>query len=142
MKTAHRPRSCGFTLLEVMLALMVFGIAVVALVGAINGVGNASTESRLYREVQAKLDSLMTEMTRMPQDPASLSSDKSEEKTVKENGVEYRLKKAPVDLSNIDGQTLPDMYSVKGVAHWKESGFDQEMTAETLLYPPLYAPAQ
>lgn len=139
MKTALGPS--GFTLLEVMLALMVFGIAVVALVGAINGVGMASTESRMYREVQAKLDSLMTEMTRMPPDQSQLSNDKTEEKTVKENGVEYRLKKAPViDLVNIDGQTLPDMFAVKGVARWKEGGADHEMSAEELVYPPLYAP--
>src|SRR6478672_2836021 len=85
VKTALRPS--GFTLLEVMLALFVFGIAVVSLVGAINGVGVASTESRMYREVEAKLDSLMTEMTRMPPDQSPLSGNKPEEKTLKENGV-------------------------------------------------------
>jgi prepilin-type N-terminal cleavage/methylation domain-containing protein len=140
VKTAFRPS--GFTLLEVMLALFVFGIAVVSLVGAINGVGVASTESRMYREVEAKLDSLMTEMTRMPPDQSPLSGNKPEEKSLKENGVEYRLKKTAVnDLLNIDGQALPDMFAVKGVARWKEGGADNEMSAEVLVYPPLYAPA-
>ena len=42
---------------------MVFSIAVVALVAAINGVGNASTESRVYREVSPGWSRCMTETT-------------------------------------------------------------------------------
>lgn len=138
MNTAHR-RS-GFTLLEVMLALMVFGIAVVALVGAINGVGNASTESRVYREVESRLESLLTEVTRMPRDPSAQPAERTWEKTVRENGVEYHIKKTPVDITNKEGQVLPDMFTIKVTARWKEGGRDEELGAETLLYPPLYAP--
>ena len=131
----------GFTLLEVMLAMMVFSMAVVALVSAINGMGNASTESRLYREVQSRLESLMTEFTRMPPDPSALTGDRVTEKTIRENGVEYRVKKAPVEIKNKDGQVLPEMFTVKVTARWKEAGHDEEMDADTIVHPPLYAPA-
>jgi len=132
----------GFTLLEVMLALMVFSMAVVALVGAINGIGNASTESRVYREVESRLESFMTEITRMPPDPSvPIGGDRTSEKTVRENGVEYRIKKAPVEITNKDRQVLPDMFTVKATARWKEGGHDEELSAETIVYPPLYAPA-
>ena len=136
-----RARS-GFTLLEVMLALMVFSIAVVALVTTINGVGNASTESRIYREVQSRLESLMTEFTRTPVDPSVPAGERNLEKTIRENGVEYRIKKATVEITNKDGQMLPDMFTVKATARWKEAGHDEELAAETLVYPPLYAPAR
>jgi prepilin-type N-terminal cleavage/methylation domain-containing protein len=132
----------GFTLLEVMLALMVFSMAVVALVTAINGIGNASTESRQYREVQSRLESLLTEITRMPPDPSAAPGDRTLEKTVRENGVEYRIKKAPLELTNKDGQQLPDMFTVTATARWKEGGGDAELSAETMVYPPLYAPAR
>lgn len=138
MNTA-RGRS-GFTLLEVMLALMVFSIAVVSLVAAINGVGNASTESRVFREVESRLESLLTEVTRTPKDPSAAAADRTLEKAVKENGVEYHLKKDPVEIANKDGQVLPDMFTVKATARWKEGGHDQELNAETIVYPPLYAP--
>ncbi len=134
-----RPPS-AFTLLEVMLALMVFSMAVVALVGAINGIGNASTESRVYREVESRLESLMTEISRMPPDPAAFAGDRTIEKTIRENGVEYRIKKAPAEITNKDGGTLPEMYSVKATARWKEGRQNEELSAETLVYPPLYAP--
>jgi len=131
----------GFTLLEVMLALMVFSIAVVSLVAAINGVGNASTESRVFREVESRLESLLTEVTRTPKDPSAPAvADRTWEKTVKENGVEYHIKKAPFEITNKDGQVLPDMFTVKATARWKEGGHDEELNAETLVYPPLYAP--
>jgi prepilin-type N-terminal cleavage/methylation domain-containing protein len=138
MNTAHR--RFGFTLLEVMLALMVFSIAVVALVAAINGVGNASTESRVFREVESRLESLLTEVTRMPKDPSASPTERTWEKTVKENGVEYHLKKTPVEITNTEGQVLPEMFTIKATARWKEGGQEEELVAETIVYPPLYAP--
>lgn len=141
MMNFARKRS-AFTLLEVMLALMVFSMAVVALVGAINGIGNASTESRVYREVESRLESLMTELSRMPPDPAVSEGERITEKNIRENGVEYRIKKAPVEITNKDGRVLPEMFTVKVVARWKDGGHIEEMSAETIAYPPLYAPAR
>ncbi len=139
--STSRHRS-GFTLLEVMLALMVFSMAVVALVTAINGIGNASIESRQYREAQSRLESLMTEITRMPPDPTAAPSDGSLDKKVREDGVEYRIKKTPVEITAKDGQILPDMFTVKATATWREGGSDAELSAETLVYPPMYAPVR
>lgn len=138
-----RGRPClqhsAFTLVEVILALMVFSMAVVALVGAINGIGSASTESRVYREVESRLESLLTEISRMPPDPAVAGGDRITEKTIRENGVEYRIKKAPVEITNKDDAILPEMFTVKATARWKDGGQNQELNAETLVYPPLYA---
>lgn len=133
-------RSPGFTLLEVMLALMVFSIAVVALVSAINATGNASTEARLYREMQSRLESLMTEVTRMPPEPTASPDDRIFEKTVRENGVEYHIRKEPVEIANKDGQVLPGIFTVKATARWKDGAQDGLLEADTLVYPPLYAP--
>jgi hypothetical protein len=107
--------------------------AVVALVAAINGVGNASTESRIYREVESRLESLLTEITRMPQDPSVAPGDRSLEKTVRENGVEYRIKKAPVEITNKDGQVLPEMFTLKATARWKEGGHGLQNVVDALM---------
>ena len=137
MKKAHS--SDGFTLFEVLIALMIFSMAVIALVGAINGVGNASVEARRNREIVAKLESLLTEITRMPVKPGT--GDSSLEKTVSENGVAYHITKSKAVLSTQDDQALKDMYSVKGTARWNDGGRPEEIAAETLVYPQLYAPA-
>ena len=129
----------GFTLFEVLLALMIFSVAVIALVEAINGMGNASVEARRNQEIVARLNSLMTEVTRLPGKPGT--SDRSLDKTMTENGVDYHVKITPVELANKDGQPLPNMYAVKATARWKDSGHPEEINAETIMYPPLYVPA-
>jgi prepilin-type N-terminal cleavage/methylation domain-containing protein len=127
----------GFTLLETILALMIFSIAVVSLVGAINGMGNASTEARRTREVQAQLETLILEITRhVPQE--IVAGQRSYEKSTNRDGVEYRIAMAAVELTNQDGQPLQGIYSVKAEAHWTDGGHKEALNAETMLFPPLY----
>jgi prepilin-type N-terminal cleavage/methylation domain-containing protein len=130
----------GFSLLETILALMVFSIAVVALVGAINGMGNASVEARRTREVQAQLEAMMLDATRKPPQEI-VSGQQSYETGSRQDGVDYHLAMQIIELANADGQTLPGLYSVKATARWTEAGAKQEISADTLTYPPLfYAP--
>ena len=137
MRPGHR--SSAFTLLEVLLALLVFSIAVVALVEVINTMGRAMIEARRNREITARLESLMLETTRKPR-PQESPGGRGFESTTRVDGVEYHLKMAPVEMTNADGEPLPDLHTVRATARWKEGGQDQEMSAETLLYPSLYAP--
>ncbi len=127
----------GFTLLETMLALMVFSMAVVALVGVIANMGDASVEARRTREVQSQLESMMLEATRQPPQEI-VSGQQSYDKTMRNGGVDYHLQMAHIDLTNQDGQQLPGIYTVKVTAAWTDGGAKRQMSADSMVYPPLF----
>ncbi len=126
-----KPR--GFTLLETLLALMVFSIAVVALVEAVNQLGNTTLHRRREAMVQERMRSLLIEHTRLPDLP--------DEAKIVDGDVTYTVKRAPLDqLRNKDGQPLPDLFEISVTATWLEGRVLQQATAETWVYPPLFRP--
>lgn len=131
----------GFTLLEVILALLIFSVAVVSLVGAINNMGNASNEARRTREVQAQLETLILEITRRPPQEI-VAGQRSYEKTTSQGAVDYRIAMAAVDLTNQDGQPVQGIYSIKADARWTDGGHKEALSAESMVYPPFYYNAQ
>lgn len=130
----------AFTLLEALLALMVFSIAVVALVEAINLSGLASSEARLEGRVQARLEALLLETTRLSQTNGYDSPPGLLDTVLTEEGVQYHLKTGELELTNQDGEPLPGIYAVKVTATWRESMRTQTAEAETWFWPTLYAP--
>ena len=74
-------RKRGFTLLETLLALMVFSLAVVALVEAVHQLGGTTLLMRREAEVQERIRSLLIEHTRLP--------DPQEEAQVKEGATVF-----------------------------------------------------
>lgn len=130
-------RGQGFTLIEVLLALLIFSVAAVSLVQAINILGTAGVEARSDRVIQDRLDTLLLETSRKPLPPMSPNSPYSD--THRENNVSYEIHIEPLEITNADNQRLTDLYKLKVIAVWNESGREQRMTAETWLYPPLYA---
>lgn len=132
----------GFTLLEAMLALFIFSIAVVALIEAINSTGRTSLIARRERQVQARLESLLTEATRSPEFLAKVRTNQPQELTVKEGDLTFVIRAKPLELKNEDAQPLPDLYVVNATGRWKEGREDQEVSAETWVFPMLYLPRQ
>lgn len=123
----------GFTLLETLLALMVFSLAVVALVEAVNQLGNTTLHHRREATVQERMRSLLIEHTRLPNMP--------EESKVQEGDVTYTVRRIPLEqLRNKDGQPLQDLFEISVTAEWIEGRVTQQATAETWVYPPLFRP--
>ena len=130
-------RRGGFTLFETVLALLIFSIAVVSLVEVINKMGLASSEARRMRTVQSQLETILRETTRHP--PQEILSGQTSYQTHATNaGVDYLTRIQKVELSNVDNQPLPGIYSVSVSATWTDGGAKEQLTADTLLYPPLY----
>ncbi|TLD72187.1 prepilin-type N-terminal cleavage/methylation domain-containing protein [Phragmitibacter flavus] len=129
----------GFTLLEVLLALMVFSIAVVALVEAINLSGLASSESRLEGRVQARLETLLLEATRLSQLGGTEFPPELVDTKVTEDGVAYHIQTVELELDNMDGERLTGLYAARVTATWRESMQTQTAEAETWFWPPLFA---
>ncbi len=122
----------GFTLLETMLALMIFSMAVVGLVTAINGTGAASIEARQMRDIQARVDTLLLETTRNPSTAETLDV------MLREGAAEYHLQKIPAGITNAAGEILDGLFTVKVTARWKSDQGTEEITADTLVYPKLF----
>lgn len=125
----------AFTLLETMLALMIFSTAVVALVEAVNQLGTSTLHQRRESEVQERMRSLLTERTRLPLPP------EGEETKLQEGDVTYIVRHQKLDLQNHDGQPLNEFYEVRVIAEWMEGRERQQASADTWLYPPLFQQA-
>ena len=132
----------GFTILEVLLALLVFSVAVIALVEAINLSGVASTESRLDSRVQARMETMLLEVTRLSQKNGPDTPPEELDTTVTEDGVKYHIKTKQLELKSIEDQPVSGIYEAKISAVWQESTQTRSAVAETWFWPPLFQPAR
>ncbi|MFO1483007.1 MAG: prepilin-type N-terminal cleavage/methylation domain-containing protein [Verrucomicrobiaceae bacterium] len=129
----------AFTLLETLLALFIFSVAIVALVEAVNQLGQTTLLRRREAILQDRLRSLLVEHSRLLwKKPAPTSA--VTEKVLEEDGVVYTLQVAPLDLQNQDGQVLNEMLEVTIQAAWTEGRVPQTASATTWVYLPLFRP--
>ncbi len=131
MKTA---RGFGFTLLETLLALMVFSVAVVSLVEAVHEMGEHTLLRRREAAVQERMRSLLVQYSRLPvPDPLAAIE-------VKDRDATYTVQHTLLELRNKDGIPVTGLYEVRVTAAWKEGRLQQHASAETWIYPPLFFP--
>lgn len=126
----------AFTLLETLLALIVFSMAVVALVEAVHQLGQQVLLRRHEAAVQERIRSLLLEQTRLPMPTLN----PLEEVKIKEGDMTYTVKRTPLELSDRDGQPVKGLFEVRVTAEWLEGRVTQQATAETWVYPPLFQP--
>ncbi|HCN79463.1 MAG TPA: hypothetical protein DIT13_20050 [Verrucomicrobiales bacterium] len=130
----HRQRA--MTLLEVVLALAVFSIAALALVGTINQIAEAGIESQRLLEIEQGLESLIDEFGKAPQ-----LKELDQQIKPGADGVAYRVVIQLVrDLKNQDGRFLQNTYRIVVTARWSEGGDPIEVSAETLRYAGSFLP--
>lgn len=126
----------GMTLLEVVLALAVFSIAAMALIGTLNKIAEAGLDSQKLLEVEQTLESLIDEYGKAPQ-----VRDLEEDIKPGADGVAYRVVIEQVkDMKNQEGRFLQDMFRVQAIARWNDGSGPTEITAETLRYAGAYLP--
>lgn len=121
-------RRRGFTLLETLLALMVFSTAVVALVEAVHQLGEHTLLRRHEAAVQERMRSLLVEHTRVLEKEVELQ----------EGDVTYTVTHTPLELKDRDGQPVEGLFEVRVTAAWMEGRTQQQASAETWVYPPLF----
>jgi hypothetical protein len=136
MTISYPQKSSGMTLLEVVLALAVFSIAALALVGTMNQIADAATESQTILEIEQTLESLIDEYGKMPQ-----MRNLEEDIKPGSDGVAYRVKVEQVkDLRNQDGQFLQDMFRIQAFARWDDGGGVIELEADSMRYAGAFLP--
>ncbi|MDA0812861.1 MAG: type II secretion system protein [Verrucomicrobia bacterium] len=134
-KTRNDPD--GFILLEVLLAIALFGVAGLGLVKALNFSAQAAVESQLDIRMMMRLQSALTLASKAQQlEEYEIVSDPDE------MGVQVltKVEEMPEEfLMNEEGQELQDMWLITVKAFWNRNGDDGEMEAQTWRYGPLYS---
>lgn len=127
-------RKQGFTLLETLLAIMVFSMAVVALVEAVHQLGENTLQRQHEAAVQERMRSILIEQTRIP------VANPPEELKIKEGPITYVVRRTPLELTDRDGRPVQGIFEVSVTANWLEGRTPQQASTETWLYPPLFQP--
>lgn len=126
----------GMTLMEVVLALAVFSLAAVALVGTLNRIAESGIDARKLLEIDQDLESLIDEYSKVPQ-----IQERDEQIKPGADGVAYRiLIKQVKDLKNKDGRFLQNTFRIQVTARWNEGFGPVEVQAETLRYAGAFLP--
>lgn len=138
MKAPVHRRGRGFLLLEMVLALAVFGIAATGFTVALHRMANVAALSQSELRVTRFMDSALDEALSMP-----VLEEGETEVTIGEAGNEVTFLTTVElieDLENEEGQLLQEMYLIQVVATWIENGQQQERMVETWRYGRMYQP--
>ena len=126
----------GFLLLEMVLALAVFGIAATGFVVALHRMANLATLAQSDLRITRILDSALDETISLPtlEEGVTNSTDAG-------TGIELDTTIELLDkLENQDGQILQEMYRIEIKARWFENSAWQERVVETWRYGRMYQP--
>lgn len=126
----------GFLLLEMVLALAVFGIAATGFAVALHRMATLAALAQSELRITRILDSALDETLSLPTLVEGVTHTK-----VAETSIELDTKTELLDkLENQDGQLLQGMYRIEVTARWFENTTSQERTVETWRYANLYMP--
>ena len=136
MNAINPIRKSGFLLLEMVLALAVFGMAATGFTVALNRMAATASLAQSELRITRILDSALEETISQP--TIEEGSDTIE---IGETGIELETNIERIeDLLNEEGQQLQDMFRIRITAKWVENGRSQERSAETWRYGMMYQP--
>ncbi len=123
----------GFVLLEVIMAMALFGIVGVALTRALDAIAQNALDSRKEVKLLRTLESYLTEASKAVEFEEGVEPLEEDE-----NGVFYEREIAILELENYDGQILDRMWHIIIRATWEKGDNQYEEIAETYRYEPMY----
>ena len=119
----------GYILLEVIMAMMVFSVAVVGLTKALNSMLNTTNEIQREYVVQMGLDAIIAE-AKAKDDAGDMELERYEESI----GVTFNTEVERVrDLQNQDGRRLYDLYTLTATATFEDESAEP-IIVEMYLY--------
>ena len=123
----------GFTLLEVLIALGMFMLAVTGLALALDRAFSASILLRRDDEIRQQVESLVDQSMVLPIDTLQQGIESEPDAL----GVKYSTVAEPVeDLVNRNQETLGGIWKITVRAAWEEGSQEQEWKEEFLRYQP------
>jgi hypothetical protein len=138
-RRGRRRAARGFLLMEVILALGIFGIAATAFAVALQKTADLAELTRRELTTTRLLQSALAEAMSYPVLEEGTTSVAIEEMADTGMEIETTVELLP-EMQNEDGQMLQEMYRIEVAARWFENGVPQEQIAETWRYSRLYQP--
>lgn len=138
----HRRDRKGFLLMEVLLALGVFGMAATGFAVALHRTADLASLAQHKIQISRLLESALDEAMSFPvleEGVFETDQDKLKEMTAQSLELITTVELLP-EMENEDGQLLQEMYRIQVEAFWFENGVAQEAMAETWRYSRLYQP--
>lgn len=129
----------GFLLLEVLLALGVFSMAVTGFAVALHRTADLAMQAQRGVKITRLLESALAEAISYPVLEEGTTSVPIEEMAEEGLEIETTIELLP-EMENEEGQFLQEMYRIEVAARWFENGVRQEELAETWRYSRLYQP--
>lgn len=130
MKLCSSTRSYGYALLDVVLAVTLFSIAVTGLVKVMQGINTTSGEFARDRMIQLQLESMLLEKKNLPVgEIVSEVYDPLLDAT-------FRSYAEAFQVDNGEGEPLSDLYKLTVEAGFADSGGEQLEKAELIIYQP------
>jgi len=124
----------GFLLLEMVLALAVFGIAATGFVVALHRMAAVATLAQSELRITRILDSALDETFSLPVLEEGVTNS-----TVPGSGIKLATTIKLLDkMTNQDGQFLQEMYRIEVRARWFANSEWQERAVETWRYGRMY----
>jgi hypothetical protein len=138
-RRSDRRNAPGFLLLEALLAIGVFAIAVTGFTMALSRTADLADQAQRELAVTRLLQSALAEAMSYPVLEEGTTSVAVEERAAQGMEIETTVELLP-EMQNEDGQLLQEMYRIEVAARWVENGVPQEQLAETWRYSRLYQP--
>ncbi len=136
MKLTHPSRKRGFLLLEMVLALGVFGIAATGFAVALHRMGQAASLAQSELRITRILESALDETLSLP-----VMEEGETNTPVGDTGIELDTTISLIeDLETEEGQQLAEMFHIEINAKWFENGAWQERAVDTWRYGRMYQP--
>jgi len=122
--------TAAYALLDVILAVAIFAIAVTGLVGFIQKIGDTSSAFAKDRLIQYGLEAALAEAKSKPVN--EMTAEVFDEVL----GVNYQTTVESLELDNGEGAALKDLYTLKVIASFVDDGGQQTETMEVFIHQP------
>lgn len=129
-RRAPFPPSGGFTLLEVLLALGIFGLAVVGMMEALNSALEAARDARLEQIARTQLENRLAILQGEPLRATERRVDQSEPRMTFTESIQ------PERIITPDRRTLDGLWRIKAAVQWKVGGEERREESSFLRYGP------
>jgi hypothetical protein len=123
-------RQCGYALLDVVLAVALFGITATGLMRVMQRVSETSTDFSRDRYLQARIEGLLSEKRLLTVE--SMTGEAVDEVT----GITFRTYVEALEIDNGQGGALTDLYKLTAEGAYLDDGGKQIEKAEIIIYKP------
>jgi type II secretory pathway pseudopilin PulG len=127
-------RRRGMILMEILLAMAIFGMTALGLMETIVTCAKLATENKMEMRMLLKLQSTLSEYSKVAQIQEGTSKSDPDEEGIYTEAVITKME----DIKNSEEQLLADMYHVKVTAFYNNYDRQAEVSAETIRYARLY----